>query len=131
MAETTYAEVLTSLGRLPEARTSLDAVMVIEARVKSTILPTSQASRAELEIAAKAYADAVKFAEQSIAGFEAASGLENPELWRPLTLLAKAKLGTGDKAAAKPLLERAMAIGTKSGVSDHDLVETKALLAGL
>jgi tetratricopeptide (TPR) repeat protein len=131
MAVTTYAEVLTSLGRIPEARKTLDEVMVIESRVKSTILPTTQASRAELEIAAKAYAEAVSFAEQSIAGFEAASGPENPELWRPLTLLAKAKLGTGDKAAAKPLLERAMAIGTKSGVSDHDLAETKSLLAGL
>jgi tetratricopeptide (TPR) repeat protein len=130
-AETTYAEVLTSLGRIAEARKALDDIMAIESRVKSPTLPTTQASRAELEIAAKAYADAATFAEQSIAGFETASGVENPELWRPLTHLALARLGQGDRAAAKPLLERAMAIGTKAGVSDQDLARTKSLLATL
>ncbi|HUS28645.1 MAG TPA: serine/threonine-protein kinase [Kofleriaceae bacterium] len=130
-AATTRAEILASLGRISEARKLTEDVMAIETRLKSPTLPTTQASRAEIELAAKEYATAATYAEQSIAGFEAASGVDNPELWRPLTLLAKAKLGAGDNAAAKPLLERAVAIAAKAGLSEHDLVETKSLLASL
>jgi tetratricopeptide (TPR) repeat protein len=130
-AATTHAQVLAKLGRIPEARKELDDVIAIEQRVKSSVLATTQTARAEIELADHKWADAAAFAEQAITGFEAASGVENPELWRPLTRLAQAKLGAGDKAAAKPLLERAIAIGTKAGMGDLELEETRALRANL
>ena len=130
-AASTHAQVLAAAGRIKEARAELDEIIAIEQRVKSAVLPTTQTARAELELADQQYGDAATFAEQAIAGFEAASGVENPELWRPLTRLAQAKLALGDPAAARPLLERAIAIGTKSGMGEFDLKETRALLAGL
>jgi len=128
---TTKAEILGRLGRVDEARKLFDDVLAIETRVDSVTLPVTHMKRAELELAQHAYAVAASHAEQAIAKYEAQGGSENPELWRPLTRLAQAKLGLGDKAAAKPLLERAIAIGDKAGIGDFVLGDTRALLSSL
>ena len=128
---TTHAEVVGALGRIAEARKLFDELLALELRLGSTVLATTENARAELELAAKAWADAARFAESSIARFEASGGKHNPELWRPLTALARAKLGLGDKAAAKPLLERALAISDKAGNGDYKLQLARDLLASL
>ena len=128
---TTYAQVLGLAGRVAEARKLSDEVMAIETRVKSITLPTTQSARAELEADEQQWAEAVKFAEAAIAGFEQAGGVENSELPRPLTALARAKIGLKDPPAAKAALERAIAIGTKANMGEYLLADARRLLAEL
>ena len=78
-----------------------------------------------------AWADAAAFSERAIAGFEAAGGKDNPELWQPLTWLARAKIGLAQGAAARPLLERAIAIGEHAQLAAADLAPAREILAGL
>jgi len=106
-------------------------VLVLEEQNHSTVLPVTQAARAELAVAEKQWADAARFAEQSIAGYEASGGKDNPALWRPLTALGRARLGAGQTAAARELLARAVAVGEKAAVSAADLAPTREALAAV
>jgi eukaryotic-like serine/threonine-protein kinase len=126
---TTYAEVVALLGRIDEARTVTDEVLAIEARTKSVTLPVTQSARAEIELAQRAWSDAARFAEQAIASFEKQGGAENPELWRPLSALARAKLATADAATAKRAAERALAIAEKAGIGDYHIATLRTLVA--
>ena len=128
---TDRADALVAAGRLADAHAAFDAVLALEDKHHSTTLPATLASRARLALVEHAWADAASFAERSIAGFEAAGTKDNPELWRPLTALAEARLGAGDARAARPLVERALAIGQKSNIPDDDLAPTRALAARL
>jgi tetratricopeptide (TPR) repeat protein len=128
---TDYAELLTNIGHYDEARKLYDEVFAAEEANKSTIVGETNASRAKLALKEKAWADADVYAQKSVAAFEAQGGTENPKLWDPLTVLAQAKIGEGDTAAAKPLLVRAIAIAERSSISDYDLKPTRDLLAGL
>ena len=65
------------------------------------------------------------------AAFEASGGVDNPALWRPLTALAKAKIGLGKPAEARPLLQRAIAIGEKAQVDASDLAPARTALTTL
>jgi tetratricopeptide (TPR) repeat protein len=115
---TTYAEVLIAAGRLADAHRQYDELFVLEEQTKSNQLPMTLASRAELSLAESKWPEAVTFAERSIAGFEAAGGKEQPDLWRPLTALGRAQLALHRDADARAALERAIAIGTKFGLTD-------------
>ncbi|MGE5186004.1 MAG: tetratricopeptide repeat protein [Acidobacteriota bacterium] len=128
---TDYAEILVGAGRHDDARALYDQVFELEQKAGSNVLPATQAARANLALVEDNWADAERYAEQSIAGYEAQGGKDQPSLWRPLTLLAKAKLGTHDVAAARTLLERALAIGAKANVADDDLQPTRDALAHL
>jgi hypothetical protein len=75
--------------------------------------------------------EAAAFYERAIAFAESTGGKDSPELWRPLTRLAEAKIRLGDKAAAKPLLERALAIGTKAQIDAAELEPIRAAQAQL
>ena len=64
-------------------------------------------------------------------GYETAGGKDNPALWRPLTALARARVGQGKPGEAEPLLDRALAIGKQAQVSDDALAPPRALAASL
>jgi tetratricopeptide (TPR) repeat protein len=127
---TDLAEVLVDAHRFAEARKLYDELIPAEIRTQSTELPQTLASRAELAIAEKAWPDAATFASRSIDAYEAAGGKDNPDLWRPLTALAGARIGAGKSADARPLLERAIAIGDK-GQLGNELAPARAALAAL
>jgi tetratricopeptide (TPR) repeat protein len=124
-----HAAVLVSLGRLTEAHAAFDELLVIAEKVHSATLPAILTARAELALAEKAFADAVTFAQRAIAGYEAAGGAQNPELWQPLSLLARADLGLGKVAEARPLLERAIALGEKIQLAAQELAPIRVVLA--
>jgi tetratricopeptide (TPR) repeat protein len=118
---TDRADVLVKQSKLAEARAVFDDLLPREQASHSTTLATTQSSRAELALAAHAWAEAATFADQAIAGFEAAGGQDNPELWRPLTALGRAKLELAKPADARAALERAIAIGTRIHLTPAEL----------
>src|SRR5262249_47580408 len=128
---TERAETLVKMGRLAEARAAFTDILAAEEATHSAFLPTTQSSRAELALAEKAWADAQTWAQRSIADFESKGGPENPALWLPLTRLAESKIGRGDVAGARPLLERALSIGARVEVSPEDLARARDDLAKL
>ncbi len=128
---TSHAEIVGGSGRIAEARSLFDDLVALEQRTHSDTLPVTLAARAELELRAGAWTDAASYAEQAIAGFERAGGAENSELVGPLVALAKARIGLGDKTAAKPLVERALAIGAANGKSETELKPARDVLASL
>ena len=128
---TDYADTYVAAGKLAEAKHMFDDAFALELAAKSTILPISQTSRAELALVEHAWVEAASFADKAIAGFEATGGKDNPALWRPLAALANARIGQGKPAEAKPLLERAIAIGEKSQIDAGDLVPARTALASL
>jgi len=128
---TDYADTLIAAKRFADAHKWLDEVFVLEDQNHSSTLPASQTTRAELALAEQQWADAESYAALAIAGYETAGGTDNPTLWRPLTALARAKVGQGKPGEAKALLARALAIGAKAQVSADDLAPTKALVASL
>ncbi|HEY5924410.1 MAG TPA: tetratricopeptide repeat protein [Kofleriaceae bacterium] len=128
---TSHAEIVGGSGKIVEARKLFDELLARERRLSSETLPITLAARAELELRQRAWADAAMFAEQAIAAFERAGGMENSELVAPLVTLAKARIGAGDRAVAKPLVERALAIGTKAGKTPTELKPARDVLATL
>jgi hypothetical protein len=122
---TDHAEVLALSGRAKEAHALYDEVLASELATRSTALPNTQRSRAELALAEHAWADAATFAEHSVAGFEAAGGKDNPELWRPLAALARAQIGLGKLDVA--VVDRAIAIGEHVALPAQDLDPIRAL----
>jgi tetratricopeptide (TPR) repeat protein len=128
---TDYADTLIAAKRFADAHARLDELFVLEQANQSPTLPASQTTRAELALAEGKWSDAETYAALAIAGYEAAGGKDNPTLWRPLTALARAKIGEGKPGDAKPLVARALAIGTQAQISDDDLAPTKALVAQL
>jgi tetratricopeptide (TPR) repeat protein len=127
---TDYAETLTAARRFGEARAIYDQTLESEARTSSTVVSHTLMSRAELALAERAWKDAETYAQRAVASFEAAGGKENPELWRPLTDLARAgiELHRPD-AEMRPLLERALAIGEHVKLAAFELAATRDALA--
>ena len=128
---TDYADTLIAAKRFADAHARLDEVFALEQANNSPTLPASQTTRAELALAEQQWTDAEHYAALAIAGYETAGGKDNPTLWRPLTALARARVGQGKPGEAKPLLDRALAIGKQAQVSDDDLAPTRALAASL
>jgi tetratricopeptide (TPR) repeat protein/predicted Ser/Thr protein kinase len=128
---TDYADTLVAANRPADARTLLDAVIAVEDKQASALLPLTLAARADAAVAAKAWDDAAADADRSISGYEAAGGKDNAPLWRPLTTRARVALAHGHAADARPLLERAIAIGQRAQVTDEDLAATRQMLAQL
>ncbi|HEY1810869.1 MAG TPA: tetratricopeptide repeat protein [Kofleriaceae bacterium] len=128
---TTEAEILTAMGKAADARVAFDALEQLEVASHSPVLPTTLASRAELELGQHAWADAAAFEERSIAGFEAMSGKDALDLWKPLAGLATAKRGADPKADVRAILVRAVAIATKAQLRDSDLAPLRDELAKL
>jgi tetratricopeptide (TPR) repeat protein len=128
---TDYADTLIAAKRYADAHARLDELFVLEQANQSPTLPASQTTRAELALAEGKWVDAETYAALAIAGYETAGGKDNPTLWRPLTALARAKVGEGRPADAKPLVTRALAIAKQAQISDDDLASTKALVAQL
>ncbi|MGE5183193.1 MAG: tetratricopeptide repeat protein, partial [Acidobacteriota bacterium] len=128
---TDTCDTLIAAGKLADAHALFDQILAAEAKTASSVLPATQASRAELALADKAWADARTFAEQSVAGYEAAGGKDNPALWRPLTALGRAELALARKDAARAALERALAIAEKAQIPAADLAATHDALAQL
>jgi len=126
-----HAVILLEAGKLDEARAMIDELLGYEQQAASTILPQTQEVRARLALVQEAWADAQTWAQKSIDGYVAAGGENNPALWGPLTDLAKADVALGKPAEAKPLLERAIAVGEKASVPAADLQPTRAALAAL
>jgi tetratricopeptide (TPR) repeat protein len=126
---TDYTDTLVPAGRLADAHKVFDEVLPLEEQNHSSVLPATQAGRAELALAEKAWQEAIRFADLSIAGYEAVGGKDNAALWRPLTALGRARLGTGQIPLARELLTRALAIGEKAQISAADLAPTRDALA--
>src|SRR5205823_7712763 len=108
-----------------------DDLIAIEQRVRSTALPMTLASRAELALAEHAWADTVTFAQHSVEGFEAQGGKDNPELWRPLATLGRAELELGKRDDARVHLERAVAIAGKLELTADGIAKAREALAQL
>jgi tetratricopeptide (TPR) repeat protein len=130
-ASTTRGEILVNLHRYDEARVQYDTVIESEERVHSMFLPMTLASRAELAITEHAWPATAAFAQRAIAALEAAGGKDNPELWRPLSLLGRAEVELGKREDARPHLERAIAIGEKLQLPHGALEPARAALATL
>ncbi len=128
---TDYADTLIAAKRFSDAHEVLDEALALEDKNHSSIQPATLSTRAELALAERAWSDAAGFAERSIAGYEQAGGADNPELWKPLARLARAKIELGHAADARPLLERALAIANKANVSADDLAPARAMLTEL
>jgi tetratricopeptide (TPR) repeat protein len=128
---TDYAETYVAAGKLADAHKMFDDALALEDKHKSPILPITQTSRAELALVEHAWGDAAAYAQKAVAGFEATGGVENPTLWRPLTALAKAKIGLGKPAEARPLLQRAITIGENAQVDASDLAPARTALTTL
>ncbi|HEY4222158.1 MAG TPA: tetratricopeptide repeat protein, partial [Myxococcota bacterium] len=128
---TTRAEIFVDRGELAKAHAAFDDVLAQESKVSSPMLPTTRASRGQLALVEKNWAEAATFFEPSIAGFEKAGGNDAADLWRPLIGLGLAKLHLGDKPQAKVLLERGIAIGDKTQVKASDLAAAKQALTSL
>jgi len=128
---TTKAEILTGAGRIAEARKLFDEIMIAEQAVKSETMALTLASRADLELADHHPAEAVSFAQRSVAEFERLGGPDNAEMVSALITLAKAHIARKDNAAAKALLERAIAIGKKAGVDAVEIEPAQDVLATL
>jgi eukaryotic-like serine/threonine-protein kinase len=128
---TTRAEALTAAGRFSDARAAYDEVIALETKQASPLIGPIMSSRASMEITAKQWPAAASYAQKAIAALEASGGKEAPELWQPLTSLARADIQLKRPGEAKPLLERALAIGDKAQVSAADLAPTRALLSQL
>ncbi|HEU0034209.1 MAG TPA: serine/threonine-protein kinase [Kofleriaceae bacterium] len=128
---TTYGEILLRANRIADARPQLETALRIGERLQSPYLPAALTARARLARVEKQWADAVAFDERAIAGYEKSAGKDAAELWRPLTGLAQAKIAQGRTQDARPLLERAIAIGEKAKVAASYLDEPRALLAQL
>jgi eukaryotic-like serine/threonine-protein kinase len=128
---TDYVETLIAAKRFVDARAQLEAIFTLEQANQSPTLPASQTVRAELALTEAKPADADKFAALAIANYEKAGGDKNPQLWRPLTALARARIALGKTGDAKPLLDRALEIGKLAQISESDLAPTKALVANL
>jgi tetratricopeptide (TPR) repeat protein len=129
---TDYAVTLTEAGRLAEARAMLDEVLAREVKTGSTTRAWTLTARAELELAQRTWREAEVDAQHAVDDYEAAGGVDNPELWRPLTDLARARVGlTRPVSETRPLLERALAIGTRIKLDDIELAATRDALANV
>src|SRR5207302_865902 len=87
---TDYTDTLVAAGKLADAHAMFDEVLALEEHNHSSVLPATQAARAELALAEKAWPEATRWAELSIAGYETVGGKDNAGLWRPLTALGRA-----------------------------------------
>ena len=128
---TDYVETLIAAKRYADAHAQLDAVTALEQANQSPTLPATLTTRAELALAETKWTDAEAIARQAITAYEAASGVDNPALWRPLTALGRALLREGKPAEAMPVVERALAIAKAAAISEEDLAPTRALVADL
>jgi eukaryotic-like serine/threonine-protein kinase len=126
---TTEAEVLSSMGKVAEARAAFDAAIELEQTTQSPVLATTLASRADLELGQRAYADAIALEERSITGFETMGGKDSLDLWRPLAGLATAKRAIDPHADVRLILTRAVAIATKAQIRDADVAPLREALA--
>jgi tetratricopeptide (TPR) repeat protein len=128
---TDYGDTLVAAQRYVDARKHFDAVFAMEAAVKSPIVPATQTSRAQLALAERDWKGSVAWAAKAVAGYESAGGANNPMLWKPLTALARGKLGLARPAEARPYLQRALDIAKQAQTPDDDIAPTKDLLAQL
>jgi tetratricopeptide (TPR) repeat protein len=129
---TTRAEALVAGGKLDEARKQYDEVLALEVKTQSAYLGPTLSSRANLELGASKWADAVTFEQRAIAAVEATGGKTSPDLWQPLTGLAQANIRLKRPASVtRPLLERAIAIGEKAQIAERDLKLARTLLKEL
>jgi tetratricopeptide (TPR) repeat protein len=126
---TTHAEALAAAGRTTEAVAAYDEVLGLEEQHRSPYLAHTLASRAVLALDAKQWPEAVALESRSIVTFEAASGKETPDLFKPLAGMGQAKLGQGKPTEARTYLERALAIAAKSQLGANDVDPVKKLLA--
>ncbi|HUJ57986.1 MAG TPA: tetratricopeptide repeat protein [Kofleriaceae bacterium] len=131
VVSTTRAEALAAQGKLADARAQYDAVIASESKTRSPFLGQTLGSRATMELAAKQWAEAAALEQRAIVAFEAAGGKDSPDLWQPLTGLARADVELGHPADARPLLERAIAIGERAQIAASDLAPTRDLYAKL
>jgi non-specific serine/threonine protein kinase/serine/threonine-protein kinase len=129
--QTDLADAIVAQGKLAEAHALFDELLAAETALHSTTLPVTQTSRAQLALAEKQFADAERFATQAIAGFEAAGGKENPELWRPLAALGRALSAENKPAEARKALEGSLAIGTRVQLAPSLLLPARDALAKL
>jgi len=128
---TTHAEILFAAGKRAQARALLDDLLKMEERTGSPSLQTTLAARADVALADRAWRDAAAFADKAVAKYEADGGAQNPDLWRPLTALGRARLELGEREQARAALERALAIGKMTELPASTFAETRAALAKL
>ncbi|MDB4957631.1 MAG: hypothetical protein JWO36_5200 [Myxococcales bacterium] len=129
--ETTRAELLTAAGKYAEARAVFEPLIVLEDNTKSPMLPTTLCSRGDLALAEHDLTGAEAYFARAVALVETTGGKDSPELWRPLTGLARTRVTTGDTKTPRPLLDRAIAVGEKAQVDALDLAPTRELLGQL
>ncbi len=83
----------------------------------------------EVELDQHRWADATATCTRALAIDTARLGADHPELAFELTCLGEAKLGTGDLAGARDLLERAWSLRTTHDVAGEDRATTAFALA--
>ena len=123
------ADALVAAKRYAEAHASFDELLALEEKTHSTVLPDTQASRAELALAEHAWAEAADFAARAVAGVEATGGADSPALWRPLSALGRADVELRKMADARKALERAITIGTRVKLHETELAPARDALA--
>ncbi|HEY5921413.1 MAG TPA: serine/threonine-protein kinase [Kofleriaceae bacterium] len=128
---TTHAELFTVAKRFDDARKQFDEVLEIEERARSAYKPYTLHARAKLALAEKKWLEAASFAERSIAAYEASTGAESLELWRPLASLAQARHALGKTDEARKLYARAVATAEKAKVRDKELAVLRDAIAKL
>ena len=118
-------------GRTKDARITLDEVLAVEERTHSPIKPATETARAEVALAEHAWADAVTHGQAAIADYLAAGGADNPEAWRPAVDVGLADVALGKADDARPMFERAIALGDKVHLHPDDLAPARKALAAL
>ncbi|MGE3766472.1 MAG: tetratricopeptide repeat protein [Kofleriaceae bacterium] len=125
---TTLGEVQQSFDDLASARASIDRALALETESKSPMLATTLTSRADLALAERKWSDAIAYAERAIAALEASGGAQNPELWRPLSKLARAQQELKQPALARKSAERALAIIDAAKIDEPEAVALRSLV---
>jgi tetratricopeptide (TPR) repeat protein len=127
----TLGEMLLLANRIDEARAPLDESVKLAERTRSPYLAAALTARARLARIDKKWTESAAMDTRAIALLEKSAGKDAPEMWKPLTGLALAKIALKQPGAARPLLERALAIGEKVRLPANMLEPTRAALAGL
>ncbi len=122
----------TNLRRFDDARAEYELALAIQQRVLGPAHPDVGQTitfEGELEFLEHHYREALASYQRGLAILEAARGPDHPDVATALVGLGKTMLALGERAAAVPILERALAIQTASAVAPDVLKEVTTALA--
>ncbi|WP_241758648.1 serine/threonine-protein kinase [Pyxidicoccus parkwayensis] len=127
----TLADALEALGRHAEARPLRERALAMDLKAHGPAHPETAAdltALGELALREGKMHDAVDFARRGVEAYEALQK-DHPDVAAPLTTLGQALLAQGQAREAHAVLERALALRTRTPGPGGDLAKTRFALA--